>query len=74
MTLTSYTKYCLENGKVIVVNIANLFGFNERQVAKLQNAGAFNEDGEWMVEMNKDNYQAICKSLKGFKMGYFIMK
>lgn len=74
MTLTSYTKYCLKNGKVIVVNIANLFGFNERQVAKLQNAGAFNEDGEWMVEMNKDNYQAICKSLKGFKMGYFIMK
>ena len=74
MTLTSYTKYCLENGKVIVVNIANLFGFNERQVAKLQNAGAFKEDGEWMVEMNKDNYQAICKSLKGFKMGYFIMK
>ena len=75
MTLTSYTKYCLENGKEIILNIANWYGFNEKQIAKLQNAGArLDENGEWMVDMNKDNYQAICKSLRGFQMGYFTMK
>lgn len=75
MTLTNYTKYCLENGREIILGIANWYGFNEKQIAKLKNAGArLNKYGEWVVDMNKYNYQAICKSLRGFHMGYFQMK
>ena len=74
MTLTSYTKYVLNQGCEIIVNVANLYGFNEKQIAKLTSAGArFENNDGWMINMTKANYQQKCKALKGFQMGYFIM-
>ena len=75
MTLTSYTKYVLNEGCEIVVNIANFFGFNEKQMAKLAKAGAtFDERRGWMIEMSQSDYKQKCQALRGFEMGYFIMK
>ena len=74
MTLTTYTKYVLNHGCEIIVNVANFFGFNQKQIEKLTAAGArFDAKDGWMIHMTKDDYQQKCKALKGFQMGYFIM-
>ena len=75
MTLTNYTKYVINEGEQIIVKIENLFGFNEKQIAKLQIAGAtFNPERGWEIEMSKANYLQKCKALRGFQMEYFRMK
>jgi hypothetical protein len=75
MKLTSYTKYYLEQNKEIVLVIANPCGFNDKQIKKLENAGArFDNERGWVVDMNKENYKEICNNLKGFQMECFLMK
>lgn len=75
MKLTSYTKYCLEHNVEIVLVIANPFGFDKKQILKLENAGAkFDTERGWVVDMNKGNYKDICKNLRGFYMEYFMYK
>lgn len=75
MKLTSYTKYCLEHNVEIVLVIANFYGFNEKQILKLENAGArFDPESGWVVDMNKANYKDICKKLRGFEMECFMYK
>lgn len=72
MTLTSYTKYCLENGDKL-----NVFMMAERatpaQLQAMTNCDAkWNEQrGRWFVEMTKENYKAKCKALRGLKMEFF---
>ena len=74
MTLTSYTKYVLNEGNEIIVKVANFFGFDEKQTAKLIKAGAiFNENKGWSIRMTKEDYLQKCKALKGFQMEYFTM-
>ena len=74
MTLTSYTKYVLNEGNEIIVKVANFFGFDEKQIAKLIKAGAiFNENKGWSIRMTKEDYLQKCKALKGFQMEYFTM-
>lgn len=75
MTLTSYTKYVLNEGNEIIVKVANFFGFDEKRIAKLIKAGAtFNENRGWLIEMSQSDYQQKCKALRGFQMEYFTMK
>ena len=76
MTLTTYTKHTLNRGQEIIVAIANWFEINEKQIARLQKVGARfdTELGNWVIEMNKENYLQLCASLKGFQMEYFINK
>ena len=75
MKLTSYTKYYLEQNLEIVLLIENPYGFNEKQIKKLENAGArFDDERGWVVDMNKENYKEICNKLKGFQMEGFLMK
>ena len=72
MTLTSYTKYSLENGDKL-----NVFVIVERATpAQLQ--GMINCDakydtqkGYWFVEMTKEDYKAKCRVLRGLKMAFF---
>jgi hypothetical protein len=72
MTLTSYTKYCLENGDKL-----NVFVIVERatpaQLQALTNCDAKydKQQGYWFVEMAKENYKAKCKALRGLKMAFF---
>ena len=55
--------------------IANPYGFDEKQIQKLQNVGArFTNEIGWVVDMNKENYKEICNNLKGFQMECFLMK
>lgn len=75
MKLTSYTKYCLEQNKEIVIVIQQHDVFNEKQLMTLKNAGArFDNERGWVVDMNKANYKDICKRLRGFKMECFLWK
>ena len=74
MTLTSYTKYVLNEGCEIIVKVANFFGFDEKQIAKLIKEGARFEDNKgWVINMTKADYLEKCKALKGFQMEYFTM-
>ena len=75
MKITSYTKFYLEQGKEIVLVIANPYGFNAVQTKTIEDAGArFDNERGWVVDMNKNNYKDICKKLKGFEMDCFLMK
>ena len=72
MTLTSYTKYCLEQGDKL-----NVFVIVERatpaQLQAMKNCGAKydTQKGCWFIEMTKDNYKAKCKALRGLQMEFF---
>lgn len=72
MTLTSYTKYCLEHGDKL-----NVFIMSERATpAKLQamancDAKYDAQEGHWFVTMTKENYKAMCTALRGLHMAFF---
>ena len=72
MKLTSYTKYCLENGDKL-----NVFVIVERatpaQLQAMKNCDAKYDTQKvcWFVEMIKENYKAKCKALRGLKMAFF---
>lgn len=72
MTLTSYTKYCLENGDKL-----NVFVIVERatpkQLQALINCDAKYDThkGYWFVEMTKEDYIAKCQVLRGLQMAFF---
>lgn len=72
MTLTSYTKYCLEHGDKL-----NVYIISERATpAQLQamancDAMADAQEGLWFVEMTKENYKAKCTALRGLHMAFF---
>lgn len=72
MTLTSYTKYCLEHGDKL-----NVFVIVERatpaQLQAMINCGAKydTQQGYWFVQMTKENYKAKCKALRGLQMAFF---
>ena len=72
MTLTSYTKYCLEHGDKL-----NVFIMSERatpaQLQAMANCDAKYDahEGHWFVIMTKENYKAMCMALRGLQMAFF---
>lgn len=72
MTLTSYTKYCLEHGDKL-----NVYIISERatpaQLQAMANCDAMYDaqEGFWSVEMTKENYKAKCTALRGLHMAFF---
>ena len=72
MTLTSYTKYCLEQGDKLNVFVA-VERATPAQLQALTNCDAKydTQKGYWFVEMTKDNYKAKSKALRGLQMAFF---
>lgn len=72
MTLTSYTKYCLENGDKLNVFVA-VERATQAQLQALTNCDAKydTQKGYWFIEMTKDNYKAKSKALRGLQMAFF---
>ena len=72
MTLTSYTKYCLEHGDKL-----NVYIISERatpaQLQAMANCDAMYDaqEGTWFIEMTKENYKAKCTALRGLHMAFF---
>ena len=73
MTLTNYTKHCLENGDRLNVYILNEYMTPSQLQAMTNCCATYDEQrGAWFVSMNKDNYKAMCAALRGLKAHYFV--
>ena len=74
MTLTSYTKYCLEHGDKLNVYIYIILErATPEQLQAMANCDAMydSHEGFWFVEMTKENYKAKCTALRGLHMAFF---
>lgn len=76
MTLTSYTKYVLNQGETIRVYLVSLVRPTPSQLCAQLNCDAKYDEtkGQWYVVMTKDNWQAKCKALRGRQMNFFTME
>lgn len=72
MTLTSYTKYCLEHGdKLNVYLISECATPKQLQAIANCNAKYDSLEGLLFVEMTRENYKAKCTALRGLHMAFF---
>ena len=76
MTLTSYTKYVLNQGETIRVYLVSLDRPTPSQLCAQLNCDAKYDEtkGQWYVVMTKDNWQAKFKALRGRQMNFFTME
>lgn len=73
MTLTSYTKYCLEHGdKLNVFVIVDLLATPAQLQAMINCDAKYDTtQGYWFVQMTKEDYKAKCTALRGLRMAFF---
>lgn len=73
MTLTSYTKYCLEHGDKLNVFVMAEEFHKPSKIEALAKCDAKYDLKKrcFRVEMTKENYKEKCKALRGLQMDFF---
>lgn len=72
MEISTLCETYLKNNHKVLVNIANFYGFDDKQIEDLRASGCewSCENGWFFITETIKHYRAMCKRLANFNQGY----